>query len=261
MKNTKLFGCLMVIMLSGVTAWSTRATAAVAAGSASVVISFEESAGTPGVAREAVLSLAAGYAGLAPEGVISARYGLATDTSIPFLEVVRRPAWEITFGGVNVSVATWAGTTVQNPNISTLTVLLDGNTGALLKVSSPQPAAGALAAEPAPTSAASWCWTHSLTLQTTAAGPAATFMEALQYAETRKANSASGAGEVNACFGLLTDARPLWNLNQTPCWIVLFGGVSLPVPGGAEPAIKAMLVLDASTGESYGVRMYSPPKQ
>jgi len=227
-----------------------------------VVVSFEERAGTPRVTREAAVSRAATYTGLAPESVVSARYGLATDTSIPFFRVVRRPAWEVVFSGVNISVRTWQGTTKQNPNISTLTVLLDAKTGAVLKVSSPRPAAGALAAEPSPVPADTW-WTHGLTLKPSAAGARVTFMQALQFAERRKATVVTEAEEVIGYLGLVTidtDRR----IRDKPCWVVFFGRVGPPVPSepprppGAGPATKTKLVLSARTGECYRVSGFSP---
>ena len=189
------------------------------------------------------------------------RLGFSTDTSIPFFDVVKRPAWELVFDGVEVSITTRDGTQHKNRNITTITVLIDAETGALLKVSSPKPAAGGVTEEPG-AAAAERTTASGLMLKSTPGKPGIPFMQALKSPKLTQRGLVPEAGQVVAYFGLLTDIlRPENGINDKPYWIVFLGGVKKyvfhgcpgePTPPG--PATQAMVVLDAETGNWYYAR-------
>ena len=222
-----------------------------------VSVAFEEADLAPQVTREAAISLAQQYTGLAEKVPVRTRYGLATDTSIPFSNVVKRPAWELVFEGVEVSITTRDGTQQKNPNISTIIVLLDAETGALLKVSSPKPATGGLTEDTG--EYVERRYANGLILKHTRTRPRIPFTKALQVAEDRQPGAVREAEEVAAYFGLLTDVlRPEFGINDKPYWIIFLGGVEQSFSSGGCPAgpgptlaTELMMVIDAETGEWY----------
>ena len=72
-------------------------------------VSFTPATNAPAIAREKAIGLVEQYLGLGmpgglPTGVtVTAEYGLATDTWIPFFKVANRPAWRVTFDGLALS--------------------------------------------------------------------------------------------------------------------------------------------------------------
>ena len=104
-------------------------------------VSFTPATNAPAIARDRAIGLAERYLGLRkpgalPTGVtVTAEYGLATDSWIPFFKVANRPAWRVTFDGMAFSRKD-EGCTVTNAYIHGLTALLDAETGTLLTVNS-----------------------------------------------------------------------------------------------------------------------------
>ena len=221
-----------------------------------VIVAFEEADTAPQVTREAAITLAQQYTGLAEKMAVRARYGFATDTSIPFFNVVKRPAWEVLFDRVEVSITKRDGTKEKNPNISAITVLLDAETGALLKVSSPKPAASGLTKERG--EQVERTFGNGLVLKSTPTKPRMPFMQALEYAELGESGLVAEANQVIAYFGLLTDVLRLENrIKDQPYWMIFLGGVEVvglggpPGGPGVTPATQAMVVLDADTDVWY----------
>ena len=244
---------LGVILLSA--AWAT-------AEDDKVIVAFEKTYMDPLVTREAAITLAQQYTGLAEKMPVRARDGLATDSSIPFTNVVRRPAWEVVFEGVEISITMRDGTKQKNPNISTITVLLDAETGALLKVSSPKPAASGLAEQPAAALEVIITNQCGLVLKSTRTRSGAPFMEILASPGLVGPGIVSKAKGVVAYFGLLTDDIK-WErkhpIKDKPYWIIFLSGLELHHPSGGPPggpgvvwpATQTMTVLDAETGKAY----------
>jgi hypothetical protein len=227
---------------------------------AQVIVSFDPGGGPATVTRDAAIRLATGYTGLAAESIVSLEHGLATDTSIPFFHVVARPAWQVVFDPVELSLTTTDGTKRSNPNINRMAVLLDSETGALLKVSSPTPAEGGLTEQPG--GEVDRGFAHYPVLRSSPTKPGMPLMQALRLVEPALPGALADAKHVVAYFGLLTDTLRLKNgIKDRPYWMIFLGGISEPVVGGppgqppVAPATEALVVLDADAGTCYLVHL------
>ncbi len=214
-----------------------------------VIVAFEKTYMDPLVTREAAITLAQQYTGLAEKVPVRARDGLATDTSITFSNVLKRPAWEVVFEGGEVSITKRDGTEQKNPNISTITVLLDAETGALLKVSSPKPPTGGVSEDMQKRLKRN---PRGLELKETTAKPHIPFMQALRA----EWGLVAGAKQVIAYFGLLTDHIEMGRkrgIKDKPHWVIFLGGGDYGPPSGGPGthATQARVVVDAESGGSY----------
>ncbi len=225
---------------------------------------LEQARRLPQISRERAITRAVNATGLklTPTKV---EYGLATDTSIPFadLKVVKRLAWRVVFQGVEIFGRNQQGVQEKNPNISQISVLIDAETGALLKVASPKPLAGGLSQEPGTALESRMIEECGLLMRSTSSMPKILFTQALGIADGFEPGVAVQAEEVVAYFGLMTDIlRPQKNVNDRPFWIILAGGVSLRFPSAGPPgappvsrANRAMVVVDAEASTPYYARL------
>ena len=226
-----------------------------------VIRAFERTDTAPHTSREWATKRAADITGLKATPA-SVEHGLATDTSIPFsdLKVTKRPAWKVEFEQIEILAKNREGVLQKNPHISSLTVLIDAQNGALLRVSSPERGLGGLLDRTADRPEV-YVPGGGLVLKATSVMPKVPFMQALSIASDRLGRFAPQAKEVVAYFGLMTNLFSLRMDNKVvdrPFWIIIAGGLdgggfSMP-PGspGPPPRVRQSFVaVDAETGEWY----------
>lgn len=220
-----------------------------------VRVSFTETNADTPVTQSQAVTIARGLLGVAPEAQYTARLGRATDNTIPFLQVADRLAWEITFDNLAV---TFPGAEGPKPEFSTITCLLDAQTGALLKVSTPAPATGAVFSEQHPGALATAMANSKTSL---AAMPADQLAQAtvkpliplLLDLEKQVKDTIQPAKQLVAYFGLFTDRRPSRNMVDRPFWIVMTAGLHYYMPStfGTFYATDTQFFINASSGKLY----------
>ena len=187
--------------------------------------SFLSTTNTPAIARETAIQRAAQYIGIgAPVActsettTVTAEYGLATDNWIPFFKVVNRPAWRVTFAGLTLDSYQVGKGTAPSPSIKTLIVLLDGQNGALLMITSP-PDPDTPAPHYPPSEEGNMI-ANKRSFTETALIPPIPFLKAI--------TSDYEARQVFAYHGLLTDAlNPQLGIGDALYWIVVQSGLNL----------------------------------
>ncbi len=232
-----------------------------------LVTLFEQTYAVPQISRERAITRAVNATGLklTPTKV---EYGLATDTAIPFFNVVKRPAWKVIFDRVGIFGRNEQGVQEKNPNIRSITVLIDANTGALLKAYSPKPPSGTLVEQRSEVVESRIAGAGGLVLKSTSLMPKVPFMQALEGAELVREGLATQAKELVGYFGLMTRSfGPRREITGRPYWIILAGGVNLSFSSGgpmpmtgrvrraAPVANEAMVIVDAESGTSYLARL------
>ncbi len=214
-----------------------------------------EPSGTPVSTRSEAVGLARAYTGLSEETAASAARREVTDASAPVFEVRERPVWEVVFEGVRISAPDREGGERENPNIDTVSVWIDAQTGALVKAFTPKPAEGGLTIGAGDRERARLSG-NGLFLSEVSAPPGKALMSALAFAKARMRGYVPEAKEIVAYYGLLTDELDIerkWV--DRPAWFIYLGGISQPFPAGPygspplPPATQALVVLDATTGE------------
>ena len=254
-------GSLMRLAVGAVFGMGLSSTPGAAAEGPPVIRAFERTDTAPHISRESAIKRAADITGLkaAPASV---EHGLATDTSIPFsdVKVLKRPAWKVEFEQIEILAKNREGVLQKNPNISSITVLIDSENGAVLKVFSPERGLGGVLEWPAK-QLELYLSGSGVLLQTARQVPTVPFMKALSIASDRLGRFAPQAKEVVAFFGLMTDILRLRIDNKVvdrPFWIIIAGGLHLPgfsvPPGYTGPALyvrQAWVAVDAESGEWY----------
>jgi len=202
--------------------------------------------------------------GLATESVEKAEYGLATDATIPFVNVEKRPVWQITFSRMRIR----SGEEYHrvNHHLRDLTVLLDAHSGALLRAETVIQSSctfvdrtGAVLHLRSPQARP-----RGITMidrrqiegqsqmMPTAARPALPLLKVLPKVVT------DDTSQVQAYFGLYTNTfAPKQPINQRPSWLLVSDGhLLLPHgPPGSDHTPKQaneMDIFDAHTGENIG---------
>jgi len=195
------------------------------------------------VSEDQAVKIAAGLLGIDPETDYSAKLDKVTDNTGPFVKIVELPAWTVAFEGVEV---TFPGVEEPKPEFSTLTCLVDARTGALLKVSSPVPAAGVVYNETHPGALAEEMGNKTLTpiaasrLADAGVKPLIPLLQELgkQYKTTFQP-----AKQLVVYLGLYTDNLPASKFVEHPCWLINTGG--LKTPFGSD----VLSYVDATTGK------------
>jgi hypothetical protein len=179
-----------------------------------------------------------------------------TEASAPVFEVRERAVWEVVFEGVRISVPDREGGERENPNIDTVSVWIDAQTGALVKAFTPKPAEGGLERLVGDRQRAHLL-SNGLILREFSTPPAKPLMSALSFPESHFGRWVPVAKEIVAYYGLLTDELDIERkMVGRPAWFIFLARTSGPsspaVPYGAPPhppATEALVVLDATTGE------------
>ena len=227
-----------------------------------------EPSGGPVSTRSEAVALASAYTGLSQEAAASAARREVTDASAPVFEVRERAVWEVVFEGVRISVPDREGGERENPNIHTVSVWIDAQTGALVKAFTPKPAEGALELMAGERQRAHLLG-NGLILREFSTPPAKALVSALAFADsTRLLGSVPEAKEIVAYYGLLTDKRDVERkMVDRPAWFIYLGGISCSSytggPPGAPPlppATEGLVMLDATTGESYMTSLSGKPR-
>jgi len=226
----------------------------------------EPSGGSVSTRSEAV-ALASAYTGLSQEAVGSAARREVTDASAPVFEIRERAVWEVVFEGVRISVADREGGERENPNIDTVSVWIDAQTGALLKAFTPKPTEGGLELMAGERQKASLLG-NGLILREFSTPPAKALVSALACVDSALPDCVPQANEIVAYYGLLTDELDIerkWV--DRPAWFIYLartsGSSSPAVPYGAPPhppATQALVVLDATTGEWHKGVLFGKPR-
>jgi len=217
-----------------------------------------EPPGTPVSTRSEAVALASAYTGLSRETAASAARREVTDGSAPVFEVRERPVWEVVFEGVRISVPDREGGERGNPNIDTVSVWIDAQTGALLKAFTPKPAEGGLTIGAGDRERARLSG-NGLFLREFSTPPAKALMSALTFADSEFPGCVPEAKEIVAYYGLLTDELDIERrVVDRPAWFIYLGGISQPFSSGGPPGApptppgtQALVVVDATTGEWY----------
>jgi hypothetical protein len=268
----KRWAVFATIIAAAIGVWVFRAgfaqpPAVSSVGTTQVIVSFEESKVSPeDDVRDLAVTRARRFLGLPPETIGRARVGYATDTTIPFLRVERRPAWEVVFDGISLAGIIRDGKEWVNPNIHSLTVLLDATTGALLKVSSPKPEKGAVMSEQWPGTKLEKSMTRNMisfrSLEYSRVNNELPLFQALNKGEHDFIGVISQSSQIVAYFGLLTDRKPGRQLTDQPFWLVFSGGLQIPnsnTPPGSKtapsPATDARLNIEALSGKVYNLEL------
>lgn len=215
-----------------------------------------EPSGTPVSTRSEAVALASAYTGLSQEAAASAARREVTDASVPVFEVRERAVWEVVFEGVRVSAPDREGEERENPNIDTVSVWIDAQTGALVKAFTPKPAEGGLTIGAGDRERARLSG-NGLFLNEASTPPAKALMSALAFADSEFPGCVPQAKEIVAYYGLLTDKLDMeQRVVDRPAWFIYLGGISRPFSSGgppraapSPPATQALVVLDATTGE------------
>jgi len=224
-----------------------------------VIITFKEipQEAVP-VSQEQAVATARRLLGLTPATSHQAQLGLATDNTVPFLKIANRLAWKIIFDGIVVSFTDADGTEMPKQEFSTLTCLLDAQTGALLKISSLTPVSDSAArCENNPGELEEEMYHSKMSLASMdAANLTQTDIEPLipllLEIEKSKSNTIKPATQLVAYFGLFTSrARPSRPIVDQPYWIIMTGGLQrqLAVPVGNHKASDAWFWVDACSGK------------
>ena len=248
-----------------------------AAGSAFLLAALnagESAAGVVTTASDAV-TLASAYTGLPEDAAASAVERVVTDASVPVFEVKDLPVWEVTYEGITIAVPGPEGKEEQNPNIHTVTVWVDRETGALIKVFTPTPAEGALTDLVGPAQAGMLSG-NGFTLKAAPEAPGKPLLAALPGVHMQFPGAVMQAKQMGAYYGLLTRKLGLeTRFVDRPAWLVYLGGVSQPFastgPAGGPPrppvvGSEALVILDATSGRplsallTHQVPQASPPE-
>jgi len=226
-----------------------------------------EPPGTPVSTRSEAVALASAYTGLSQEAAASAARREVTDASVPVFEVRERAVWEVVFEGVRISVPDREGGERENPNIGTVSVWIDAQTGALLKAFTPKPAEGGLELMAGERHRAHLLG-NGLILREFSTPPAKALVSALTFADSEFPGCVPEAKEIVAYYGLLTDKLDIerkWV--DRPAWFIYLGGISEPLASGGPPgapprppATEALVVVDGTTGEWYMSSLAGKPR-
>jgi len=221
-----------------------------------------EPPGGPVSTRSEAVGLARAYTGLSQEAAATAKRREVTDASAPVFEIRERAVWEVVFEGVRISVPDREGGERENPNIDTVSVWIDAQTGALLKAFTPKPAEGGLELMAGERQKASLLG-NGLILSEVSTPPAKALMSALAFAEAVLPGHGAvpDAKEIVAYYGLLTDKLDIeQKVVDRPAWFIYLAGANVPPPSGgppggpgASPATEVLVVLFADTGEEYTI--------
>jgi hypothetical protein len=226
-----------------------------------------EPPGGPVSTRSEAVALASAYTGLSPETVASAARREVTDASAPVFEIRERAVWEVVFEGVRISAPDREGEERENPNIDTVCVWIDAQTGALVKAFTPKPAEGGLERLVGDRERAALSG-NGLVLSEFSTPPAKPLMSALAFPESHFGRWVPVAKEIVAYYGLLTDELDIERkMVGRPAWFIylarISGSSSPAVPYGAPPhppATEALVVLDATTGEWHTATETGKPR-
>jgi len=197
--------------------------------------------------RQAVM-IAAGLLGVDPAARHAAKLDKVTDKTVPFVEIVDLPAWTVTFEDLEV---TFPGVEQPKAEFAALTCLLDAKTGALLKVSSPLPAAGAVYNEAHPEALADEMRNKTLTpisASRLADAGVKPLIPLLQELGKQRKKTIQPAKQLVAYLGLYTDHIQADKYVEKSCWLVNTGG--LRTPFGDD----VLLYVDAASGKVFQTR-------
>jgi len=188
-----------------------------------VITALKETPVDVPVTRDQAVKISSALLGIDQPESYHARLGLATDNTVPCMIVVNHPAWEITYENLMVDLP---GLPVPKVEFSTLICLLDAQTGALLKVTTPTPAMGY---EPGELER-HMVRAHGNFSPIEAAGlPKANIkplIPLLGEIIKQNRNAVRPAKHLTAFLGLCTD--PPTKLANSPQWIVQTGGFRRP---------------------------------
>jgi hypothetical protein len=226
----------------------------------------------PSISRAQALARAQAFTGVSAEFLQRAEYGLATDSTIPFITVKRCPVWQLTFSGMRIAVGTvyyprryvvsasswmyWKSRPVEI-YLTDLCILLDASNGSLLRVDAAtrfdrlhllssylQPYASPMIAR----DDIEHTFTGQTSLTPTTAIPERSLLDLLTMT-----NFSGGISRVQAYFGLYTDTRDSAHpILQRPTWLLLSDGKSYRTKNSDPNLLPAnqMEVCDASTGNN-----------
>jgi len=214
-------------------------------GSAETVAALKND-GKP-VSEEQAVKIAGDLLGVGPAARYTVKRDTVTDKTLPFVEVIDLPVWTITFEGLAV---TFPGAAGPKPEFSTLTCLVDIRTGALLKVLSPLPAAGAVYTEAHPEvldEKRKKYFTPMKAYRLAKAG-VKPLLPLLPELEKQHKGTVQPAKQVVAYFGLYT-GNNIKDVNL-PCWQIKTGGLDFPFLHGDVNDVN--FDVDATTGKAFG---------
>jgi len=169
------------------------------------------------ISEDQAVKIAGYLLGVDKEARFSAKLGKVTDKTVPFVKVVDLPVWTVTFTDL----------ALFNPEFSTLTCLLDAKTGALLKVSSPLPASGAVYTEAHPEELAERVKQTNFTaigassLADAGIKPLIPLLSELKNSK----KTVQPAKQLVAYIGLYTGNGIKTKYVDHPCWLINTGGL------------------------------------
>jgi len=224
---------------------------------------LEQTDSAPTISREEAIKAAVKYTGLGVkqrgDAKITARYGLATDPSVAFSDLVKRPVWEVLFEDIDFSdLANGGGGT--RGIILDVHAVIDADSGKLLRIASPAPKEGGLkdlTRDPE-------TWLRVAQKRTMEPGCEAQPV-AFAAAVASRVEPEWRVTEVVAYLGYETGGYAHRRLSHRPCWLIwLAGRLGRPPSGGPPPGEDAtiterMVTVDAATGEYVGGRFYGKP--
>jgi len=205
------------------------------------------------ISEDQAVMIAAGLLGVDPTARHAAKLDKVTDKTVPFVEIVDLPAWTVTFEDLAV---TFPGVEQPKAEFATLTCLIDAKTGALLKVSSPLPAVGAVYNETHPEALADEMRNKTLTPIAASRLPDAgvkPLIPLLQELGKQRKTAMEPAKQLVAYLGLYTGNLFTTKFVEHPLWIVNTGG--LKTSRGSD----ALFYVDAITGKVYLTRFLALP--
>jgi hypothetical protein len=214
---------------------------------------------------------AVAFAGFPETAITSVEQCKVSDPTNPFWEVQDLAVWEVVFDEITFAAPQPEGEPVPNPNLHTLTVWLDPETGAPLKIATPRPAEGGLRLMISPVTKRLSCSLLNFTF-TKSPDPPDKALSATALAGRKQQRCTSVATEIVAYYGLLTYRGPETLIAEKPSWFIYYAGVREPVPsGGGVPlgvsskpaapryASEAMLAIDATSGRLLFVHLAGAP--
>jgi hypothetical protein len=219
----------------------------------------EENHSAPRRTRQNANETAIGYIGQSNGHATKEDNILITDDSNPLEDLRRRPVWEVVMDDVDITVR--AGEQrKRNTYVTRLSLLIDDETGALLKVFSPRPKTDGLTLM-SRGGLLGRLRRDGFALKPATVVPKVSFTQALESASHAVGYGVADAKEVVGYYGLVTDnLNRKTGLRDNICWVVFLGGVKQRFPSsgpiGQEQraekfATEACVVVDADTGQWY----------
>jgi len=207
---------------------------------------------------------AAAFAGFPETAITSVEQRTVSDPTNPFWDVQDMLVWEVVFDGISLTVPQPDGEPAPtNPNLHSLTVWLDPETGAPVKIATPRPVEGGLTLMISGETKR----LSSLTLDpifTMSPVPPEKPLSVAAVAEREQQECTLSAKEIVAYYGLFTYRRgPETLIAEKPFWFVYYAGVRRAFPSlgglnlqggdqqrGPEYASEEMVVIDATSGKN-----------